>query len=300
LFGFLRNRYFVVVAIILVLLSVTVNFTKQQSRALTGLERTVRDFLLPIERPIMKITRAGQTLVRDVASLKELKKENQRLSDRLAYLESENENLEEDRRENIRLSSLLSLKQSIPHEVVAARVIARDPSNWTSSIVLDKGRRDGLKANMPVVAPGGLVGRVTSVSERTSSVLLILDSRSAVSALIQRSRDIVIVEGSAEKVGYTVLKPLNARLLGGTEQWTSQVTLKLGDMVISSGLGGVFPKGLTIGRVVSIGKGRYGVSKSAVVKPEVDFGRLEEVLVITNAGEVPEDAAMTPADGETR
>lgn len=281
--GFLKSKGFLTVVALVFALSITINMTNKSSRTLTYFEKQVRDLLLPIEKPFNSAINAVRNTISDIASIGQLKRTNKLLSDRVEFLENENMILEEERRENIRLRSLLHLKSSIVYRTVAARVVSRDPSDWSSTVTIDKGSNDGLKANMAVIARGGLVGRIISVSGNTATVLLITDSRSAVSALIRRSRDIVIVEGNSEKPGYVSVKPLNAKLISGNEQWSSQVRLKLGDTVISSGLGGVFPKGLTVGVITAIGKGKYGVSKNALVKPAVDFGRFEEVLIVVGS-----------------
>lgn len=280
--AFSRHKGLILVFVILSLLSFGVYFTKTPGRLLTLPERWFRDTVAVIEKPVLRVSHFFRTIYDRVTSLSSLESENTRLRDRVAFLSSKVRVFEEERQEKHRLEALLGMRADAGYSTIAARVIARDPARWISSLTIDRGSDDGIESDMAVLAPGGLVGRITAVSQRTASVLLVLDSRSAVSALIRRSRDIVIAEGARDKPGHLTVKPLNARLLGDSEEWTSQVKIRVGDVVISSGLGGVFPKGLVLGRVISIGQGRYGVSKSAVVKPFVDFNRLEEVLVVTH------------------
>ena len=166
-----------------------------------------------------------------------------------------------------RLHELLQFKQTINQPVIAARAIARDPSGWFKSIIIDKGEKASLSLNMPVVNSRGVVGRIVSVSSHYAKVLLVIDQNSAVDCLVQRSRDRGMVKGfSAEtcELGYV--------------QKASDV--EVGDEIVTSGLGGVFPKGLLIGRVLTVSEPPDELFKNISVKPAVDFSKLEEVLII--------------------
>lgn len=169
--------------------------------------------------------------------------------------------------ENIRLKELLSFKTNTPYKVIAARVIGRDPSNWSSSIIIDKGTASGIKKGFISVTFLGLVGRVIEVSSSTSKIILLSDSTLCVSAIIQRSRQEGLVCGSLG--GSLIMKYL-----------TKESDIRVNDTVVTSGLTDVYPKGLLIGTVTNIGEEFSGLSRYAVVRPAVDFSSLEEVLVI--------------------
>lgn len=245
--------------------------TRERARLTWG-EEVLREFFAPVQGVMSEATRSIGRAIYLVVNVGRLAAENERLYKELARLMSENNRLEEYKLESERLSRLLQFKEAVPHDTVAARVIARDPSNWLSTFVIDKGRRYGIAKDMVVIAPEGLVGRVTSVTEDTATVWPIVDPQSAVGGIIQRSRTLVLVEGLAGEAGLCALKAL-----------TPDADIKVGDEVISSGYGGIFPKGLLIGRVQEVREARYGITKTALVKPAVDLTRLEEVLVVRKA-----------------
>jgi rod shape-determining protein MreC len=146
-------------------------------------------------------------------------------------------------------------------------VISREPGNWFNSIIIDRGRVDGVEENMAVATYSGLVGRIVSVDSRTAKVLLILDQRSAVGGMIQRSRDIGVVKGSESNYCYM-------------EYLSHDADLKINDMVITSGLGSIFPKGILIGKIVGVKKENNALFQKVLIRPEVDFTKLEEVFVV--------------------
>ena len=184
-----------------------------------------------------------------------------------AYLRMENDQYREVAAANKRLKELLQFKETISWPVLAAQVIGRDPSGWFESVIIDKGSNAGLTVNMPVVDARGVVGRLVSVSPGYAKVLLIIDQNSAVDTLVQRSREKGIVKGlSTEfcKLDYLVK--------------TSDVLV--GDRVVTSGMGRVFPKGLPVGEVVEVSNIPWELFKEIKVRPMVDFAKLEEVLVV--------------------
>lgn len=182
---------------------------------------------------------------------------------------------------NQRLRALLNFKTSIATPLLPAEVVAFDPSGWFQTILIDKGSNDGLVRDMAVVSADGLAGRVIGVSQHHAKVLLILDVNSAVDGLIQRSRARGILVGLDHD-----------RCLLKYVQRNEDV--QVGDQVITSGMGGVFPKGLLLGKVREVVRGNSGLFQSVEVEPAVNFSRLEEVMVVvqtppkTPGGEVTE------------
>jgi rod shape-determining protein MreC len=168
---------------------------------------------------------------------------------------------------NRRLQKLFQFKETIDYPVLAVQVIGRDPTGWFKSVIIDKGTKSGLKVNMAVVNASGVVGRLVSVSPKYAKVLLIIDQNSAVDCIIQRSREKSIIKGFTLKIcklDYVVK--------------TSDVVV--GDKVITSGMGRVFPKGLPVGEVIGVGSRPGELFKDIKVRPMVDFSKLEELLVI--------------------
>lgn len=192
-------------------------------------------------------------------------------SGRLRY---ENENLRrrlfdlrEVEQENLRLKNLLNFKQRSPYRLVPARVIARSPDNWSSSVIIDKGRYSGIRRGMAVVNTRGLIGRVTETSVSLSKVLLINDPSQGVSSIVQSSRQEGLVNGS-----------LGSNLI--MRYLPDEAQISPGDTIITSELSQVYPKGLLIGTVVNVGKEFSGLSRYAMIKPAADLSSVEEVLVI--------------------
>lgn len=168
-----------------------------------------------------------------------------------------------------RLAILLTLKDRIGPEALAARVVGRDASNWYRAVVVNKGERDGIKIEMGAITPAGVVGRVVKTTPFSSVVLLITDPNNAVTGLIQRTRDEGIVEGTTQGGARMKYIPLLS-------------TVRTGDVVVTSGLTGGFPRGLAIGTVASIQKGENDLFQAADIVPEVDFRKFEEVLILTS------------------
>lgn len=169
--------------------------------------------------------------------------------------------------ENARLKNLLSFKQKSSHKLIAARVIARSTDSWSSGIIIDKGRHNGIKRQMAVITYLGLAGRVIDAQEFTSKILLISDPNLGVSAIVQRSRQEGLVSG-------TLGTHLIMRYL------PEESDIRIGDVIISSGLNQTYPKGLLIGTVVGIGREFSGLSRYAIIKPAVNLSNIEEVLII--------------------
>lgn len=175
--------------------------------------------------------------------------------------------LRELSQENIRLKNLLNFKQSSPLRLVAARVIGRSVDSWSSSVIIDKGRYNGIKSKMAVISPQGLVGSVVECMDNTSRVLLINDPNQGIFCIVQRSRQEGLVSG-------TLGSNLIMRYL------PEDAAIVVGDVIVTSELSQIYPKGLLLGRVVNIGREFSGLNRYALIKPVVELSRIEEVLVI--------------------
>jgi len=169
--------------------------------------------------------------------------------------------------ENVRLKNLLNFKQKSSLRLVAARVIGRSLDSWSSSVVIDKGKYNGIKSGMVVVTPRGLVGSIVESMDDTSKVLLINDPNQGIPSIVQRSRQEGLVSG-------TLGSNLIMRYLPDEAQ------IVVGDIIVTSELSQVYPKGILVGRVVNIGREFSGLNRYALVKPIVDLASIEEVLVI--------------------
>lgn len=195
-------------------------------------------------------------------------RENIKLKNEISALRQKINAAEEALLENQRLKSLLSFRLNSPLSLLTAKVIARDPDNWSSVVIIDKGRRDGIRPSMAVIAGGGLVGKVVEAGSSTSKIMLLSDPNLSVSAMLQRSREEGLVSGTLGKL--LIMRYLSA-----------DIDIKVSDVVVTSGLSQIYPKGIIIGRVAEVGTQFLGTSHFAMVKPEINLSSLEEVMVIT-------------------
>ena len=184
---------------------------------------------------------------------------------------------------NQRLRALLNFKKSIATPLLPAELVAFDPSGWFQTILIDKGSSDGVAQDMAVVSADGLMGRVIGVSSHHAKVLLILDANSAVDALIQGSRVRGVLVGLGRDL--CLLKYVQRN-----------EDVQAGDQVISSGMGGVFPKGLLLGTVQEVVRGNSGLFQRVEVEPAANFSRLEEVMVVIQ----PPSEKPSPAGSRKR
>lgn len=216
------------------------------------------------------ILRHGGDFTRDVATVFQ---ENQALRAENQELRQVVFQLTEKAAENERLQAMLDFRgKSVTFQLKAATVIARDPGTFSYSILINRGTQDGLRVNMPVVSTQGLVGHVMEAYGGTAKVRLLLDNGSSASAMIQRpqSRAVGVVEGNPAQLSSLRMKNL-----------TRDGDVIKGDRIMTSGLGGIYPKGLLIGEVVDVLDDDGGLMKHALIRPAVDFSRIEEIFVIT-------------------
>jgi rod shape-determining protein MreC len=230
----------------------------------------------PIQRIVTASLSSVDIVIDRYVALVDVRDQNAELVHRLASLERENAELVEFRVQNERLRSLLALREEVADAGLTASVVGYEPSGWSRGIVIDKGSREGVRVGMPIVVGVGVVGQVVSTEISTSRVLLLTDSSSGADVLIQSSRTRGVIEGS----GRESCQLLFVR----TEE-----PVKKGDRIITSGMDGVYPKGLLIGHISEIRPGASSIFHGIDVAPAVDFERLEEVFIITSARERPSD-----------
>jgi len=199
--------------------------------------------------------------------LREVRRQNLSLKEEVSRLKQEEMLLSEAKRENERLHRLLQMRDNVAVPTVAAMVIGKDPSNWFRSILIDKGAREGVSRDSAVLCPQGLVGRVIEVMVQKSRVQLINDHICAVGALFQRSRLGGVVVGEVGPYCRLKFLPRDAEV-------------SVGDLVLTSGLGGLSPKGIPIGLVTAVQKKENALFQEAQLAPKVDLFRIEEVLVL--------------------
>ncbi len=257
------------VAVIVFILALGVIFLGRQG-LFSPVESLLLAPLVPAQKVVSQVYNNLYTLLFAPSDLETLQARNAELQQQVAQLTNENIRLSEIEAQYKVLSALLDYARANPEQsYLAADVIGRDPSLFLRYALLNKGSNAGVTRDMPVVTEQGLVGLVTEATATASKVLLITDASSAVNVRLQNSRAEGVITG--QESGELRLNFISV-----------DVELKPGDRVITSGLGGRFPAGIVVGTVVSVRKRNFEVFQEANVKSEIDFNRLEMVLVITN------------------
>lgn len=263
--GFLLRYRGVILGVGLTLVALGVLSSGREDPGFVG--RSVGLLGAPVQIAVRGIAEGLGSAVDRYVFLVNTAREAERLRQEVAELKRELLTVEEVAQENERLKALLAFKETTPLRQIPARVVARSATAWVQTVVLDRGAPDGVGLDSPVVTPAGVVGRVYEVGPRASRVLLLTDTNSAVDAIVQRTRAQVLVEGSH---GPT------CRVLHVAREDEAAP----GDRVVTSGLDGVFPKGLLLGEISRVEARPGQVFHPAVLVPSVDFSRLEEVFVI--------------------
>ncbi|MFU8818931.1 MAG: rod shape-determining protein MreC [Desulfurivibrio sp.] len=213
-------------------------------------------------------------ILADYRELIGVREENRRLREELRHYQAATTQYREAVATNVRLKKLLGLKESLPDPTITARVIGRDPSLWFKTLTIDRGSSDGVERGMPAVTVEGIVGQVINTSPNYAKILLANDPNSAVDVIIQKNRIQGIIKGDGnEFILHYVLRNSD---------------VEKGDHIITSGLGGVFPKGLPVGRVAEVVRAQRGMFQSIRVEPAADFSRFEHLVIIMKKSSLTE------------
>lgn len=279
------NRYvagFLVCAGVAIFLIGSTDIARSQ---LTPFENILKTVVSPIQSGVNRVVTYTTNTVGAVFSIGEIKTENKNLLDKVAKLEAENTLLREYEIQNLRLRELLNYRDTTMknYDTISASVIARNPSNWFNTLTINRGGSDGIKKNMAVITTNGLVGHVINVASNSAEVLLIVENTSAVGGLVQITRTPGVIEGLGDNTGNLKMRYL-----------AKEAPIRINQTVISSGVGGIFPKSIPIGKIIQIETESNGLEKYAIVRPFVDFNRVEEVLVIKTLFEASQNV---PVDG---
>ena len=254
--------------IVLVAVSVLIlSLSSRRPYPAYGPGRIAISFVAPFQKMIVGTSRFLQGIWDHYFFLVSVVDENQRLRKELWEARAQNHQSRENQLTNERLRQLLDLQQEIQQPMIAAQVIGKDPSPWFQTIMIDKGASDGVAKGLPVINPEGIVGLVIESTAHYAKVMLITDPNSAVDAVVQDIRARGIIKGGA--AGYCMFNYV-----------LRKHNVVVGDLVISSGMDGVFPKGLPVGQVATIVKREAGIFQEVTITPRVDFERLEEVMVV--------------------
>ena len=232
---------------------------------------------IPIES-MASLTRGLRDGWNQIVSFHNVSEQNRELHQRVQRLRGELNQWRERALAADRLAALVEFQQHVPIQTVAAQVIGRSTSNWYQGVVLNKGERDGIRVEMGVMTPAGVVGQIVKTAGSTSIVLLMTDPNVAILGLVQRTRDEGIVQGTPQShVWMKYLPPLSP--------------VRKGDVVVTSGLTDGFPRGALIGEVARIEEREGDLFQTAEIVPVVNFQRMEEVLIVTSPR--PADAVLS-------
>lgn len=259
----------VLLAIVFAVVSL-LSLVLDRAEALTPLRNLVLQVTTPIQWAVSGVvTGIGET-AGGIQDLGRLRVENRRLSLEVDDLRARVVRLQEAEIENRSLREELGFKQAYPaYDLLPAEVVGRDPSNYLQYLQVDKGTADGVRVGAVAVAPQGLLGRVVAAGNNFCRILLVNDSSSSVNVLLQSSRASGVASG---QFGGTLLM----------KYIPQGEVVRLGDMVLTSGLGGNFPKGLVVGQVSQVRQKDIELFQEAVVESLIDFRRLEVVYLIRN------------------
>jgi rod shape-determining protein MreC len=263
-----RKYQSIVVAAVLLLICLIVMYVNAARLTETGI---LRKLVLETAAPLENVINVSLSSLRDVWKrylfLVGLEDETRRIRKENALLQEQLNRYREGYLEGVRLRNLLAMKEDFPHRAVTARVISSSRASAFKTILIDKGTAEGLRVGLPVLSAQGVVGRTLETSWHASRILLMNDENSNIDALIQRSRAQGILQGAGST--------------GGSLKYISRIeTVQPGDIVLTSGLAGVFPKGLILGIVTVASLHEGGLFQKIDVAPAVDFGKLEEVMVL--------------------
>ncbi|MFH1378713.1 MAG: rod shape-determining protein MreC [bacterium] len=228
--------------------------------------------IMPTPQRLSDLIDYGQGLGENIHVLVNAHEENIQLKKKYTALLHKEHNLFQLTAENERLREMLDFKRAQPLEMVAARIIGREPQHWFQSFLINRGRDEGIYENAPVIAiqggVPGLIGRVLHVSKHSANVLLLTDSLSAVAVTCRRSYNDGVIEGqNTPQLMFNYIVP--------------EADIKVGDPIVTSGVGSVFPPGLLVGHVTSITADQEGYFMQAQIAPSVDYNQLREVFCIS-------------------
>ncbi len=268
--------YRIIKILFAILIFVAISLTNGKNRKVTLFEGIVNDIILVPQKIAhtfnLKIAKNDEAFEIEKLKdeIKELKNENRNLSQELT-------NIEATKSENLELKKVLNVKSYYDDkDVIVCDIVGAEINNWDALLIINKGFKDGIRPNAPVITKEGLVGYITTCSDNSAKIVTILDSTSTFSARATETREEVIVKGDIALKNYNRVK---------LTQIPIGVTYGSGDLIETSGIGGIYPKGISVGKVISFEKGINPLENTAIVETSVDFDRVEMVAVITNVGD---------------
>lgn len=268
-----RERVKIFLKIIFIIaIFILINYTNGNSRKVTIFENVVANLISLPQRFVVNAKNYTSENNEYFSNVERLQKENEELTQELKEINEKLLNYENLQAENELLKKHIKLANLYPdYSIIVADIITASTSNWEYTYTINRGSKDGIEPNMAVIAESGLVGYIESVTSNTAKVVSILDAGNAVSARVTRTRDTVISKGSLSLAEKRQMRITNIPI---------GVSLIEGDKIETSGLGGIYPKGILIGKVRSFEQKSNPVENEAIIESYVDFDKLETVAVI--------------------
>jgi len=270
-YNLFNNKFFIIVFItIMVFILMGVSSVNGAGINHTGNLLTI--MITPFQKASMALIDRTNDFFYYFKDMDKLREENKKLLSQIQKIKEENRKLNVYKNQNVELRKSLKLKDSYEdYEPIGANIIARDLGNWFNIFRIDMGTSDGVFNDLPIRTSEGLVGRIQSADVTSSKVITMIDIGNTISAKLQKNGSYVLIRGDLE------LKEQGLCLMDYIDP---DADVAVGDIIETSGLGGVYPKGIIIGKVKEIRKASNDFSKYAVVEPEVDFKRLAEVVIL--------------------
>lgn len=262
-------RFYITLFLFLLIPVIALDTTSRAPRDYRFYDRVILAITSPIQTAISWTLEQAVDVYQGYVYLWDVKNQNTRLFEANRKLLGQIASLKEAQNENARLRELLNFQEKMKLETIVARVIAKDVSTEFRAVRLNRGESAGIKKGMAVITYEGVVGRVMRTTASTADVVTILDLLSAVDGVIERSRARGVVEGLTDEL-------CQLKFTLRTDD------IQVGDLLLSSGLGGVYPRGVAIGTVLRVKKKQFGITQDVEVKPTVDFTKLDEVMVVTD------------------
>ncbi len=262
-----KNRSIIMVAAAAIIIIVIIAVTSTDRGWISGPESLIGSIIKPATGAVTAIVNSVRSSVTDIAEIGSLRDTNRMLNQQIITLRAQVREVEALIQENQRLREMLDFKDTHSEfDLIGCSVVGKSPDNTSSIFIIDKGSGGGIVKNMPIVTSEGLVGQVIEVGSNWAKVLPLNDQRSSVSILINRTRDTGILKGD-----------ISFELTGSISPEAAVVE---GDDVVTSGMGGIYPKGLFVGKITQIRTGDGQLLKDIKVEPAVDFNKVEEVFVL--------------------
>jgi rod shape-determining protein MreC len=271
---FFSNKRLIVLLVSIILLVALIGYSMSDRRSLTWSEQFMKDSVGWVQQAFKQPALYVAGFFENVNELRNVYEENRVLKAHLDEYVQIAVEVNVLRRQNENLKDALDIKESLyDYNLTPALVIHRSPDRWNEYIGINKGQQDGIERDMAVITSKGLVGKVMHVSQFTATVQLLRDGdrTNRISAMVD-AEDVEVsgfIEGFDEQSGALMLKKVEA-----------DAQIEEGQTVVTSGLGGVFPKGLLIGKVVRVEADEYGLTKNAYVEPSASFNNLDYVMII--------------------